>query len=98
MIAAAALRHRGAAELAAPDDQGIIEQPALLQIHHQRGTAAIGVTREYLHVPAHFGVMIPPAVAHLHEADAALHHAPGEEAVLREAPLMAIGAIEIENR
>ena len=35
--------HRRAAEFAAPDDQRIIEQTALLQIFDQRGAGLIGL-------------------------------------------------------
>src|SRR5687767_9765863 len=39
----AALRVDGAAELAAPDHQGVVEEPALGQIDHQRRRAAIAL-------------------------------------------------------
>ena len=35
-VALAALGHGGSAKLAAPDDERIFEQAALLQVHHQR--------------------------------------------------------------
>ena len=44
MVAAdrfAHLPHRGAPELAAPDDQGVIEQAALLEVLDQRGAGTI---------------------------------------------------------
>ena len=37
VVAAVALRHRRAAELAAPDDQRVVEHAALLQVRDQRG-------------------------------------------------------------
>ena len=39
----AALDHRRAAELAAPDDQRVVEQAALLQVLDQRGAGLVGV-------------------------------------------------------
>ena len=39
----APLDHRRAAELAAPDDQRVVEQPALLQVLDQRGAGLVGV-------------------------------------------------------
>ena len=38
-----ALRVDGAAELAAPDDQRVVEQAALLEVDHQRGGGLVGV-------------------------------------------------------
>ena len=37
-----ALRIVGAAELAAPDDERVVEQPALLQVRDQRGAGLVG--------------------------------------------------------
>ena len=47
MVAAvvAALDHRRAAELAAPDDQRVVEQAALLEVLDQRGAGLVGVLR-----------------------------------------------------
>ena len=38
-VVAAALDHRRAAELAAPDDQGVLEHPALFQVLDQAAHA-----------------------------------------------------------
>ena len=45
MVAAvrSALHHRRAAELAAPDDERVVEQPALLQVLDQRRAGLVGV-------------------------------------------------------
>jgi hypothetical protein len=40
LAAAIALHHRGPAELARPDDQRRVEQPALFQVGEQRGDPA----------------------------------------------------------
>ena len=40
-----ALRVRRAAELAAPDDERVVEHAALLEIEHQRGGGLIGLAR-----------------------------------------------------
>src|SRR5262245_62164870 len=49
----------GAAEFPAPDDQGVIEHPAVFQIHNQRGGRLIGVLRLFTDVPGQSTVMIP---------------------------------------
>ena len=45
VVAAVALGHRGAAELAAPDDEGVVEHPALLQVLDQRRGALVDLAR-----------------------------------------------------
>ena len=45
MIAADALAHRRAAEFAAPDDQRVVEQAALLEVVHQGGAGLVHVPR-----------------------------------------------------
>ena len=52
MVAAvgAALHHRRAAKLAAPDHQRVVEQAALLQILDQRGAGLVGVVAVLLEV------------------------------------------------
>ena len=52
MVAAvvAALHHRRAAELAAPDDQRVVEQAALLQVLDERGAGLVGVLAVLLEV------------------------------------------------
>ena len=90
----ALLEGRHAAELGGPDDQRVVEQPALLEIGEQRrgrlveDRAVDVVLRLERLVP----VPVADAFAHrvgaveeLHEADAAFDQPPGEQAVAREA-------------
>src|SRR4030095_11855314 len=82
MVAAEELRiahllHRRAAELAAPHDERLVEQPAALESEHERYRGAVGL-------PAHVrqavqqvvarvaAVVVPTAVMQLHEPNAAL--------------------------
>src|SRR4051794_19219522 len=87
--AIAALGAGGAAELGAEDDNRLLEQAAPLEIHEQGADRLVdgaGVVRV---VAAQVAMSIPgagPAAAmlDLHEADAALDHAPRGEALRAE--------------
>jgi hypothetical protein len=80
----AALDHRRAAEFAAPDDQRVVEQAALLEILDQGGAGLVGVLAVAGEVLLEVAVLVPRFVEELHEADAALDQAPGEQAVVGE--------------
>ncbi len=58
MVAAggvAVLAHGGPAEFAAPDDEGVFEQPALLQIGHEGGLPLVHLAAAGLEVgPSRF--------------------------------------------
>ncbi len=79
-----ALRETGAAELAAPDDQRVLEQAALLEVAHQAGRGLVdlahadGMKRR---VPR---MMIPGVVIELHEFDVTLGKPPRQETIARE--------------
>ena len=69
------------AELAPPDDQGVVEQAALLEVSDQPGDGAIDLLRQLAVVAFDFRVRIPgaafaAAVEELDEADAALDETP----------------------
>ena len=49
-VVAAPLDHRRPAELAAPDDQRVVEHPALLEVLDQRGAGLVGVLAVLLEV------------------------------------------------
>ena len=70
VIAAGALCHWCAPELASPDDEGVVEQATLLEIFDERGGClvdqACGV-RGSVFDPT---VVVPAAVVELHEAHA----------------------------
>src|SRR5690349_16614779 len=68
----AALDHWCAAEFAAPDDNGVFQQSALLQVHQQRGGSAIGVAAVLGYIVGQIRVLIPSFVIELNEAYAFL--------------------------
>src|SRR5437868_2596886 len=88
-----------AAELAAPDDERIVEQAALLQVGDQRGGWLIDVLALSADLPRQIAVLVPAAMQELHEAHPALDHAPGQQAVARETavPALVVDAIHLER-
>ena len=78
------LDHRRPAELAAPDHQRVVEQPALLEVAHQGGTGAVGLAALRLQTPLDVGVVVPPLVVELHEPYPALDQASRQQAVRGE--------------
>ena len=75
LVVDVALAERSAAELAAPDDQRVVEQAALLQVFDQRGARLVGVAALDFKLRVEIAMMIPAGVEALHEADAALDSA-----------------------
>src|SRR5262249_21110147 len=71
---------RRAAELAAPDDQRRVEQAAPLQVGQQPGDGPVGLERLRAVVARQVAVGVPAAGPQLHETDAALDHAAGQQA------------------
>ena len=81
---------RLAAELAAPDDQRLVEQAALLQVLEQAGDRLVGVAGVLGVVGDHVGVGVPVVVVvgaagvDLDEPHAALDQPPGQQALAAE--------------
>ena len=99
MVAAAALPHRRAAEFAAPEHQGVVEQAALLEVDDQRRARPVGLLGRDGHVLLDVAMMVPGAVVELDEAHPALGHAPGEQAVAGEAAIaLLLDAVAREGR
>ena len=94
-----------ATELTAPDDQGLIEHPALLEILDQSRDGLVGIAGMDAVVAFEAAVGIPviivmrPAGVDLDKANAALDKPPGQQAlpteVIRSRP---IDAVEITGR
>ncbi len=105
MVAAdrlAHLAHRRPAELAAPDDQRVVEQSALFQVRDQGRMPADrprGQTRSrpVVRFSAAAAVVVPVGVVELHEADAALHQPTGQQTVVRERWLARLGAVQLQR-
>ena len=90
-----ALRVAGAAELAAPDDQRVVEHAPALEIRHQRGAGLIGLAALPLDARRQVVVLIPALVIELDEPDAALRQPARQQAVRGErARLARVGAVE----
>jgi hypothetical protein len=66
-----ALARDAAAELAAPDDEGVLEQSATFEILDERGAGLVGVATTRGAPGGEATVMIPVGMEELHEADAA---------------------------
>src|SRR5438552_8985443 len=92
--------HRGAAKFAAPDHLCFIEQTPLLEVLDQRRASAVhfaAFLRELIEqiVPGAGAVNVPAPVVKLDVADAAFDEPARQQAVVREAPLARLGAIEL---
>ena len=81
VAAVAPLRHRGAAELAGPDDQGLVQHPSLLQVDDQGHAGAVDLLGLEGDPLLHAAVMIPVFMVELDETHAALGQPAGEQAV-----------------
>ena len=92
-----ALHHRRAAELAAPDDERVVEQAALLEVLDQRRRGLVGVLAVLLEVVDQVAVLVPRLVEELHEPHAALDQPAGEQAVVGERRLARLGAVHVER-
>ena len=84
-----------AAEFSGKDDEGVIEHAALFEIVDEASAGLVDVVSLAFDLFGEFAVVIPAAVEELDEADAALGHAAGEEAVAREgARIFDFGAVD----
>jgi hypothetical protein len=66
-----ALRHGGAAEFAAPDDESVFEKAALLEVGDERGAGFIGFLAIAGEAAFEVAMLVPGFVKELHETDAA---------------------------
>ena len=78
------LRVIRSSEFAAPDDEGVIEQPALFEVGDQRVARAIDVGTLPANSLGQIAVMIPAGVIELDETNIPLGKAPGKKAVGRK--------------
>ena len=99
LLRQAALRVDGAAELAAPDDQRLAQQPAPLQVLDQPPAGLVDVAALAGQPAGHVGVVVPVVVIDLDEAHAALDHSPGQQRGVGErAGLLRLFAVERVGR
>ena len=79
-----------AAELTAPDDEGVFEEAALFEIAEEAGNGGVGFASELAVVSFDVVVAVPAALVFhsagvdLHKANAAFDHAAGGEALAGE--------------
>ncbi len=84
-----ALAVDGPAEFAAPDDQRVVEQAALLEVRDEGGRRLIGVAALAGDLGGQVRVLVPAAVEELDEPHAALGQPAGQQAVGGERPGLA---------
>ena len=94
-----ALAEHRAAELAAPDDQRVVEQAALLQIGDERRRRLIRALALQREIARQIVVLIPAAMIELDEAHVALGEPPRQQAVGGvRARLARLRAVHLEDR
>lgn len=72
----------GAAKLAAPDDEGVVEEAALFEIFDECGGGLIGFFTTLGELTGEARVGVPSAVEELDEADAAFAETAGHESIV----------------
>ena len=92
----AALGVDGAAELAAPDDEGFVEQSAGFEVLDEAPGGLVDVSALVGHTPGDVGVVVPVVVVDLDESDASLDHPARQERGVGEgAGFPGIRAVEV---
>ena len=94
---AAPLRHRRPPELAAEHDQGIFEQPAILQVLDERGGRPIHVLATRLDAGLDAAMVIPAAMVQVDEPHAAFRETPSQQAVRGVRAVPALGSVHFPN-
>src|SRR5438128_1572250 len=85
-------------EFASPDDERVVEQPALLEILNESRRRLIRIPALPLDLLRQIGVLIPSAMKELHEPHATLGQTPREKAIRgKRSRLARIGAIHFED-
>src|SRR5271157_2433280 len=98
MIAAAALPHWRAAELAAPKDERVIEHAALIEVPHQGRTGLVDLTGGDRHRTLDVAVVVPGPVVELDHSHAALGEATSHQAVRGKAAVAGrLDAVHLEH-
>src|SRR5207247_5135215 len=99
MIAAivTALYHRRAAKFAAPDDERVIQQAALLQVANERGAGPVGVLAVLLEIGDEISVLIPGFVKDFNETHALFDEPPREQAGIGERAFARLRAVPLQR-
>ena len=77
VAAIAALSHGRATEFAAPDDEGIVEKAAVLEVLDESGDGLVGVLAVFRERFVQTAVLVPGFMEKLNEADVALNESAG---------------------
>jgi hypothetical protein len=77
VAAIAALSHGRAAEFAAPDDESVFEQVAVLEVLDESGDGLVGVLAVFRELFVQAAVLVPSFMEKLNEADVALNESAG---------------------
>ena len=97
VISAAALCHWRPPKLAAPDDQGLFQHAALLQILDQRSGALIDKLRGGSDTILDTAMVIPTTMIELNEAHATFRQSPGLQAITAERAITGSATIGIDD-
>ena len=93
-----ALAVDGPSEFSAPDDERIVEHPALLEVFDEGVAGLVDVLALAWHASADVGVVVPVIMVNLDEAYAAFNEATGHEHAVRKATAFAgFFAIELKD-
>ena len=95
--------HRGAAELAAPDNEGFVKQAFLAQVSDEGGHGLVDFLAAFEETAFKgfelvAAVRIPPAVEKLDKPDAAFNEAASQKAVVGKGRLARLGAVHLMDR
>src|SRR5690606_34149923 len=94
-----ALAHGRAAEFAAPEDEGVLEEAALLQVLDEGGGRLVDELADAAHAIVEVAVVVPTAVIQLDETHAAFREPAGEQTVGREGTVSRLlDPVHIEDR
>ena len=93
-----ALQKRRPTEFAAPDDESIVEESALLEVLYESGARLIGIAALDLELRGEIAMMVPAGVETLHKAHPALNEPPRHETVVGEGPLaLYVRPVHLQN-
>src|SRR5207248_9155534 len=93
----ASLAHGRSAEFAGPDDERVVEHPALLEVRDQRHAGQVNFLGFVRDAVLDAAVVVPVLVIKLDEAHAALGQTAGQQAVGGERTVARLAAVEIEH-
>ena len=84
-------------EFSAPNDQGVLQHVALLEVLYESPSGLVGKTAAFVHVLNQSAVVIPTPVREVEEAHAALGQPSGEQAVGGIGPGAWLGSVHVED-